>query len=443
MESTYQNNKERSMEEAEKGKGNLLVIHANELVRLSGWAAKRGGEMNRLDVIRDGALLIEEGIIRRVGTTEEILSDDRLRREMDRFPLINAAGKAVLPGFVDSHTHFLFAGYREEEFSWRLQGISYMEIMKRGGGIRSTVHATRQASDEELARIGEKRLNEMLAFGVTTVEGKSGYGLDAETELRQLRVMRELNNRHPIDIHPTFLGAHAIPPEYEGRSAHYIDYLIEALLPQVAEGKLARFCDVFCEENVFSLEESRRLLSAAKGVGLIPKIHADEMVSLGGALLAAELGAASADHLLHTTDEGIEALARSNTVATLLPITAFSLKEPYARAREMIDRGCAVALATDLNPGSCYSESIPLLIALATLYMRMTPEEAVTALTLNGAAALRMEKEIGSLDVGKLGDLVILDAPSYRFLPYHIGVNLVEKVVKRGRVVYEKPTIPA
>lgn len=418
--------------------GSLLLIHAQELVRVSGFAAKRGAEMKRLEVIPDGALLIENGMITWVGRTEELMLGGGLSQYEEKYPLLDASGKAVLPGFVDSHTHFLFAGTREDEFALRLAGVSYMEMMRRGGGIIRTVHSTRSASVEELFEAGKKRLDSMLSFGVTTVEGKSGYGLDLETELKQLRVMALLDRHHPVDVVPTFLGAHALPPEYAGRRTEYIRFLIDEVLPIVAEEKLARFCDIFCEEGVFSLKESRTLLTEAKRVGLIPKIHADEMVSLGGAQLAVELEAASADHLLHTTDEEIDALAHSETISTLLPITAFSLKEPYARAREMIDRGCAVALATDMNPGSSYSESIPLLISLATLYMKMTPEEAVTALTLNGAAALRREKEIGSLDVGKQGDMVILDAPSYRFLPYHIGVNLVDRVIKRGRIVYEK-----
>lgn len=417
--------------------GSLLLIHARELVRVSGFAARRGAEMKRLEVIPDGALLIENGIISWVGRTEELILGGLSQYE-EKYPLLDASGKAVLPGFVDSHTHFLFAGTREDEFALRLAGVSYMEMMRRGGGIIRTVRATRSASAEELFEEGKKRLDSMLSFGVTTVEGKSGYGLDLETELKQLKVMALLDRHHPVDVVPTFLGAHALPPEYAGRRTEYIRFLTDEVLPIVAEEKLARFCDIFCEEGVFTLEESRTLLTEAKRAGLIPKIHADEMVSLGGARLAVDLEAVSADHLLHTTDGEIDALAHSETIATLLPITAFSLKVPYARAREMIDRGCAVALATDMNPGSSYSESIPLLISLATLYMKMTPEEAVTALTLNGAAAIRREKEIGSLDVGKQGDVVILDAPSYRFLPYHIGVNLVDRVIKRGRIVYEK-----
>jgi imidazolonepropionase len=313
-----------------------------------------------------------------------------------------------------------------------------MEIMSRGGGIVSSVEATRRASKEELIMSGRKRLDAMLSFGVTTVEGKSGYGLDHDTELKQLEVMKELNAAHPVDVATTFLGAHAVPPEFRGDSEGFIDYIINGVLPDVARGGLAEFCDVFCEEGVFSVAQSRRLLDAASGLGLKLKIHADEMTLLGGTELAAELKAISADHLLCASDMGIDEIARAGVVATLLPGTAFSLREPYARARHMIDRGCAVAIATDFNPGSCFSGSIPLIFALATLYMGMTPEEAVTALTINGAAAIGRAGVTGSLDEGKAGDAVVLEFPSYLYIPYHIGVNSVEKVIKNGQVVVDR-----
>jgi imidazolonepropionase len=278
----------------------------------------------------------------------------------------------------------------------------------------------------------------MLAFGVTTVEGKSGYGLDRETEIKQLEVMADLNRLHPLDVVPTFMGAHAVLPEHKGREDAYIDFLLEEVVPDVASRRLAEFCDVFCEKNVFSIAQSRRLLTKAAESGLKSKLHADEIVRLGGAELAAEIGAASADHLLNASDEGLRAMAAAGVVATLLPATAFSLREPYARGRFMIDAGCAVALATDFNPGSCFSESIPLVAALAALYMNLSPEEIVTALTLNGAAALGRAQVVGSLDPGKQGDVVILENPSYRFIPYHIGVSTVEKVIKRGVLVFDK-----
>jgi imidazolonepropionase len=297
-------------------------------------------------------------------------------------------------------------------------------------GRVSTVEATRKASKEELISAGLKRLDSMLSFGVTTVEGKSGYGLDLYNEIKQLESMIEVDRLHPVDVVRTFLGAHAVPEKYKGRPENFIQYIVENVLPVVADRDLAEFCDVFCEENVFSVDQSRNLLTEAKKLGLRPKIHADEIVQFGGTELAAEMGAVSADHLLQASDKGIQALAKSGTVATLLPGTAFSLREPYARGRYMIDHNCAVALATDLNPGSCFSESIPLIFALSTLYMGLTVEETVTALTINGAAAIDRANKIGSIDVGKKGDLIILEYPSYNYIPYHIGVSAVEKVIK-------------
>lgn len=417
-----------------KSLGNLIIKNAAELITCSGFAAKRGGAMGDLGIIPDGAIVIENGIISRVGDTQDVIVD----LDTARFDVIDASGKAVLPGFVDSHTHFVFGGYRAEEFSWRLQGMSYMDIMAQGGGITSTVEATRKAAKEELLALGKKRLDSMLSFGVTTVEGKSGYGLDYDTEIKQLVVMGELDTIHPVDIARTFLGAHAIPGEYRAHEEEFIEYLLQEVLPVVAQKNLAEFCDVFCEKDVFSLTQSRRLLENARSFGLQLKIHADEITPLGGTELAVELGTISADHLLHASDAGIWKMAQAETVATLLPITAFSLKEPYARARFMIDNGCAVALATDFNPGSCFSESIPLLFSLATIYMGMTPEESVTAITINGAAALGREKSIGSLDVGKKGDAILIEFPSYRYIPYHIGVNCVEKVIKNGQIVVDR-----
>jgi imidazolonepropionase len=419
--------------------GNLIVRGAAELVTVSGFAAKRGREMSELGIVAAGAVVIEEGEITAVGPTARVMAElEAAGKDLSRFETIDASGKAVLPGFVDSHTHLVFGGDRAEEFSWRLAGESYMDILTRGGGILSTVRATRQAAPEVLIRAGMKRLDSMLAFGVTTVEGKSGYGLDRDTEIKQLEAMAELNRWHAIDVVPTFMGAHAVLPEWKGREDAYVDFLLSEVVPEVAERRLAEFCDVFCEKNVFSIEQSRRLLTRAAAAGLKPKLHADEIVPLGGAELAAEINAVSADHLLHASDAGLEAMAAAGVVATLLPATAFSLKEPYARGRFMIDAGLAVALATDFNPGSCFSESIPLIAALAALYMGLSPEEIVTALTLNAAAALGRADAIGSLDPGKQGDVLILDSPSYRFIPYHIGVSTVEKVIKKGNLVYDK-----
>lgn len=415
-------------------KGNILIKNAAELVTCSGFQAKKGKEMSDLHIIEKGTVVVENGIIKAVGPTEEILKSF----PEENYEVIDATGKAVLPGFVDSHTHVVFGGYRAEEFSWRLRGDSYMSIMERGGGILSSVKATKEAAKEELFKSAMARLDSMLSFGVTTVEGKSGYGLDHETEIKQLEVAKEVNEAHVVDVISTFLGAHAVPKEYKGKEEVLVNFFIEKVMPEVAERKLAEFCDIFCEQNVFSVEQSRRLLTKAKEMGFKLKLHADEIVQLGGAELAAELGAVSADHLLQASDEGIRAMAEAGVITTLLPGTAFSLKEDFARARYMIENNCAVALATDLNPGSCFTESIPLIFALATLYMGMSTEEAVTALTINGAAAVDRADTIGSIDVGKKGDIIILEFPSYKYIPYHIGVSTVEKVVKNGMLVFDK-----
>ncbi|QUI24057.1 imidazolonepropionase [Vallitalea pronyensis] len=411
----------------------LIIKNASQLVTCSGFKAKKGKEMNQLHVIGNGAVIVEDGHIMWVGKTPDI--PRRLEKVAET---IDATGKTVLPGFVDSHTHFVFGGYREEEYAWRLAGHDYMTIMEKGGGIVNSVKQTQGASLDELIRKGMKRLDSMMSFGVTTVEGKSGYGLDMDTEIKQLQVMKKLNDRHKMDVIPTFLGAHAVPINYKGREDAFIDTMIHDVLPEVVGQNLAVFCDVFCEKGVFTVEQSKRMLLAAQAKGLKAKIHADEIVPLGGAELAAEIGAVSADHLLMASDEGIKAMVEQNVVATLLPGTAFSLKEDYARARDMMDAGLAVALATDFNPGSCFTESIPLIIALATLYMNMSIEETITALTLNGAAALDLADTIGSIDVGKKGDLVIHEFPSYKFIPYHIGVTTVEKVIKEGQVIFDK-----
>ena len=409
---------------------NLIIHNASQVVTCSGFAGKRGKEMSDLQVIENGTVIVTDGFISHILKQDEPVPVDK-----QYYTTIDASGKALLPGFVDPHTHFVFGGYREEEFSWRMRGDSYMEIMERGGGIVSTTRATRDATEEELMTAGRQRLDAMLRLGITTVEGKSGYGLDKETELKQLRVMQRLNESHPMDIVPTYMGAHALPEEWKGREEAFIDFQIEEMFPLVAQQQLAEAVDIFCEKGVFSIEQSRRYLQAAREQGFQLKMHADEIVPLGGAELAAELNCLSADHLLQASDEGIRALAEAGTVATLLPLTAFSLRENYARAREMIDAGCFVALATDLNPGSAFTASVPLLFALAGIYMKMTPEEAVTAFTLNSAAALGRADRIGSIDIGKQGDLILLQFPSYKFLPYHVGMNMVEHVIKNGKIV--------
>ena len=408
---------------------NLIIFNAR-IVPPTGISARKGAEMRQLRIIENGTVEVTKGIITYVG---ESRGEDR-DGYYQHYWHYNARGHCLLPGFVDSHTHFVFGGERSEEFSWRLKGESYMSIMERGGGIASTVKATRQMNFLKLRSAAEGFLKKMSAMGVTTVEGKSGYGLDRETELLQLKIMRSLNNdeHKRIDIVSTFLGAHALPEEYKGRGDEYIDFLIREMLPVIRENELAECCDVFCEQGVFSVEQSRRLLQAAKEQGFLLKLHADEIVSFGGAELAAELGALSADHLLQASDAGIRAMADAGVVATLLPLTAFALKEPYARGREMIDAGCAVALATDLNPGSCFSGSIPLTIALACIYMKLSIEETITALTLNGAAALHRADRIGSIEVGKQGDFVILNSDNYHILPYYVGMNCVIMTIKGG-----------
>lgn len=410
-------------------KNNLVIFNAR-MATPRGFSSRRGEEMSALHVLDQATVEITEGLISYVGPPRGGESPGH----HSGYYFYDARGRCLLPGFVDSHTHFVFGGERSEEFSWRLKGESYMSIMARGGGIASTMRATREYSFEQLQEKAQGFLRKMTEMGVTTVEGKSGYGLDRDTELLQLEVMRSLNNdeRKTLDIVSTFLGAHALPPEYAGRSDDYIDFLIHEMLPYIRSEALAECCDVFCEKGVFTVEQSRRLLSAAKEQGFLLKIHADEIVSLGGAELAAELGALSADHLLQASDTGIHAMAQAGVVTTLLPLTAFALKEPYARARDMINAGCAVALATDLNPGSCFSGSIPLTFALACIYMGLSTEEAITALTLNGAAALNRADTIGSIEVGKKGDLVLLNSPSYRVLPYYVGMNCVDVTIKNG-----------
>jgi imidazolonepropionase len=317
----------------------------------------------------------------------------------------------------------------------RLQGATYLEILQAGGGILATMRKTRQATEEELIRKASHRLDRFLQYGVTTVEAKSGYGLDWENEWKQLRVARRLHETHPVDVVSTFMGAHAVPDEYRDNPDRYVDSVVEEMIPQVAEKGLAEFCDVFCEEGVFSLEQSRRVLETGRRYGLVPKIHADEMEATGGAELAAELGAISADHLLKVSDHGIRRLAESGVIAVLLPGTAFYLLTAFARAREMIDAGVAVALSTDCNPGSSPTMSMLMILNLACLYMKMTPAETIAAATINAAHAIGRGRTIGSLEEGKQADLVLLDAPHYAFLQYQFGINLVDTVIKKGRVV--------
>ena len=412
----------------------LIIENAAQILTLS--AGKSAGKAEeKLAILTNGSMAIAKGRIVWVGPWQQISQQVDLSSNPHR---IEASGKVVLPGFIDSHTHLVFAGTREKEFELRLQGATYQEIAAKGGGIRSTVQKTRQASKEELLEIGKRHLDQMLSLGTTTVEAKSGYGLSTQDEIKMLEVLRDLDRAHPVSVVPTFMGAHEIPPEYADKKDDYVRLVIEEMIPAVAEKKLAVFCDVFCEQGVFSPEESRRILEAGKRYGLEAKIHADELTSLGGAELAAELGAASADHLLFISDKGMERMAEKGVVATLLPGTAFFLfLGRYAPARKMIEKGVTVALASDFNPGSCMTQSLPLITTIACTQMRMTPAEAILGITLHAATALKKEREIGSLEAGKQADLVILDIPDYRHLSYHFGVNHVWKVINKGIVSWE------
>lgn len=412
----------------------LLIQNISQLVTSKGKSARHGNAMQQIEIQENAAIYIEAGIIEKVGNNAEV--ETYAKKNGDDFKIVNAQGKCAIPGFIDPHTHFLFGGSRADEFMDRLAGVPYLELLKQGGGICSTMQSTRDSSEESLYQSGRAVLNNMLKLGVTSVEGKSGYGLDKDTELKQLRVMHRLNQDLPISLQTTFLGAHAVPPEYKGNGDQYIDFLVSDVLTQVKKENLADFCDVFCEPDVFSLEQSERFLSRAAQMGFKLKMHADEINSIGGAALAHKLKAISADHLLAVTEADIQALSSGNTIAVLLPATAFCMRKPFAPARKMIDAGCAVALASDFNPGSCYTYSIPLILALAVISMCMTLEEALTAITLNAAAAIDQADSVGSIEPGKRADILLLAYPDYRFLVYHTGINIVQHVIKDGEFLW-------
>ncbi len=414
----------------------LLIVGAGELVTMAG-GPRRGDRMKDAGVIPGGALAARDGRIVAVGPADEVLA------AVETGPgtqVIDARGRAVIPGFVDPHTHLCFAGDRAEEFALRLGGATYQELAARRGGILNTQRDTRSASQAERVHLGLRRLDQLALNGTTTVEVKSGYGLNTDDELKQLRAIREMGRRHPLTVVPTFMGAHEVPPEYRSRREGYVDLLVEEMLPAVAaQPGLARYVDVFTEQGVFSVAESRRILEKAKALGFGVKVHADELSDLGGAALAAELGAISAEHLLHTTDEGLARLAEAGTVAVCLPGTSFCLMNaPYARARRMIELGCTVALASDFNPGSCPAYAMPFIITLACMHMGLDPSEALAAATINAAAAIGLEAEVGSLEVGKLADVVILSTPTHWHIPYHMGMGVVEKVVKQGKLIVDE-----
>ncbi|MGX8692393.1 MAG: imidazolonepropionase [Clostridia bacterium] len=403
----------------------LLIRNISLLATPVGNSARRGGEQGQIRFLRDAWVLCEAGKIAAVGTGKA--------PEADR--VLDAHQKLVTPGLVDAHTHLIFGGWRQNELGLKLHGVTYLEILARGGGILSTVRATRAATEDELADKARAALDEMLRLGVTTAEAKSGYGLDLETELRQLRAIRRLNDEQPVELAATFLGAHAVPEEYKSDREGYLRFLCEEVIPAVAEEKLAEFCDVFCETGVFSAEESRRILEAGRAYGLIPKIHADEIDPIGGSQLTEAVGAISAEHLIVCPPAGIEAMARAGTVACCLPATSFYLGSTFAPVRDMITAGVPVALASDFNPGSCPSLNLQFVMNLGCLKYRMTPEEVLTAVTLNAAAAINRADRIGSVEEGKQADLVIWDAPDLDYVCYRLGSNLVSRVVKNGEPV--------
>jgi imidazolonepropionase len=414
-------------------KSDLLVLSAAQLITApSGEAPLLGPALDRPTLLADAAVACVGGRVAAVGSTAEVAAR---YPEHEAAAVLDARGRLVAPGFVDAHTHLPFAGTREMEFEARARGESYESIAARGGGIRSSVRALRDVAEEDLAALVSRRLETLSGQGVTTVEAKSGYGLSLDAERKQLRALRRASERAPVDVVPTFLGAHEVPDEYRDRRADYVTLLVTEMIPAISREGLARFCDVFCDRGVFTVEESRRILLAGKEHGLLPKLHADELADVGAASLAAEVGAVSADHLLHASDPGLDAMARAGVVAVLLPGTAFTLGLPYARAREMVARGLAVALATDWNPGSTMSSSMSLAMTLAVTQMRLTPAEAWMAATANAAFALGMGTRVGRIQPGWQADLCLFDAADYRHVPYHYGHEHARTVVRRGRVV--------
>ncbi|WP_022671304.1 imidazolonepropionase [Hippea alviniae] len=407
----------------------LLIIRAE--IFTSDGKLKKGEKLKEVKHLSDYGIAVKDGIITDIGKTEDMLK--KYHRQAKE--ILDAGGKALIPGFVDPHTHAVFTGSREQEFKMRLEGKSYMEILQAGGGILNTLKKVREASLDELVIELKKRVRLFFAYGTTTFEAKSGYGLNFDDEIKMLKAIQIVNSETDAEIIPTFIGAHAIPPEYKDNKEKYIEKLINEIIPYVAENKLAEFIDVFCEKGVYTAGETLKILKAGEKYGLKPKMHADEIESIGCSELAEKLKIYSCDHLLKIKKSGIEAMKKGDTIATLLPGTAFSLKEPFANARELIDNGLAVALATDCNPGSSFSESMPQIITLAVLMMNMLPKEALNAATINAAYAIDKQNKLGSIEIGKQADFVILKEKSYLFIPYHYGVNPIWKTFKRGKCV--------
>lgn len=392
--------------------------------------------MKRLKVIEQAAFGVVNGKIAWIGSSEDALAFTANEK-------LDVNGKVVSPGLVDPHTHLVFGGSREHELALKQAGVPYLEILAQGGGILSTVGSTKKATEDELFEKASFHLERMISHGVTTIEAKSGYGLDAETELKQLRVTKKLNEKYPVSIVSTFLGAHAVPASYKEKEEEFLQ-VMTSLLEEIKEEKLAEFVDIFCETGVFTIDQSRKYLENAKEKGFGLKIHADEIDPLGGAELAASLGAASSDHLVAASDEGIKCLSESDTVAVLLPGTTFYLgKDQYARARKMIDEGVAVALATDFNPGSCVTENLQFIMSLAALKLKMTAEEIWNAVTVNASHAIGKDSESGTLEVGKQASFVVWDVPNYQYIPYHYGVNHAKYVYHSGNKLWEKASYGA
>ena len=403
----------------------LLITNIGILATPLGTGPRKGPDQGKIKLLKDAWVLMEDGVIVHVGTGPAPAADS----------VIDAQGSLVTPGLVDAHTHLIFGGWRQNELGLKLRGKTYLEIQNGGGGIQSTTNATRQATEEELTRKAAQALDEMMSFGVTTCEAKSGYGLATEHELKALQVIENLSRRHPMDIVPTFMGAHLVPAEYKQDREAYIRLVYEEMIPKVKEQGIARYCDVFCEADTFTVEESRRILEAGRQYGLIPKIHADEIEAIGGSQLAEEVGAISAEHLIVCPPEGIASLARGGVIACLLPATSFYLGAGFAPARDMVSAGVPVAMATDFNPGSCPCLNLQFVINLGCLKYKLTPEEVLTAVTLNAAAAIGLADKVGSVEPGKQGDLVIWKAPDLDYICYRMGSSLVKTVVKKGVVV--------
>ncbi len=420
-----------------QNKAELLIYNAKELLTLSSREKPRcGSEMNDPGIIKGGAVAVDEGKIIGVGKSEDLLRQYQVSEKID------ACNRVVMPGFVDPHTHPVFYHTRENEFEMRVMGKSYVEISQTGGGIRSSIASVRSATEEELYQLARKRIMRMISCGTTTLEAKSGYGLSTESELKMLRVIKKLKETLPVEIVATFLGAHEFPVEYKDNREEYIRILIEEMLPAVAKDNLAEYCDIFTEEHVYTIDESRTILNRAKELGFRIRMHADELKPIGGSELAAQVGAVSADHLGAASPQGIKAMKEKGVIPVLLPGTIFSLGlSNYAKARDMIDSGLPVALATDYNPGSCNCDSMQFIITLATLQMKMTVAEAITASTINAACSLERGNSKGSLEAGKDADILIMDMPSYRYLPYHFGSNNAETVIKKGKIIYQNRDI--